>query len=118
MNNRARRVSAISCVSEPVNVSASAAARGFLHGAGEIFFSRTKIDQRLQAVLRKFCGHFSVTFSRPLLGSPASARGEQRELLCALRFQAPVAFLFGMRRHAEARTLGILNLLLSDRFCE
>ncbi len=71
-----------------------AAARGF-HGAGEVFFSGTEVDQRFQAVFRQPPGHFPIAFGRPLLCSPTGARIEQRELLRALCFQPAVALLFG-----------------------
>ena len=71
------------------------AAAGGFHGVREIFFSGAEVDQRFQTILQQLFCHLPVTFGRPLLRSPASARVEQYELLRAFRFEPLVALLLG-----------------------
>ena len=84
INKRARRVRAISCVSDPVK--SQPCRRWRIPRLPEFFFSGTEVDQRFHAVFRQPPGHFSITFGRPLLCSPASARIQQRELCVPCAF--------------------------------
>ena len=68
---------------------------GSFYSARQVFFSGAEIDQHFQTFFGQLPRYNSVTLWRPLFRSPACSGIQQRDSLCAVRFQAKLALLLG-----------------------